>query len=109
MSTYEAFAIGALAGLCCYLSMVGAGRYLHKYLDDPCAAFAVHGAAGVWGLLAVGIFASEDPRIEGGVGTKGILHGAYSTRQMSILWQFRLLENGYQYAFLIILRYKIHN
>ena len=53
-----------LASIC--IGMVGALFYvaasetiLHFHIDDPVDAFPIHGAAGVWGLLAVGIFSSD--------------------------------------------------
>ena len=30
------------------------------WLDDPCCTALVHAGCGVWGLLAVGIFAQQD-------------------------------------------------
>ena len=29
-------------------------------IDDPLSAFAVHGAGGIWGVLAAGIFSTND-------------------------------------------------
>lgn len=33
-------------------------------LDDPVSAFAVHGVAGVWGMLAVGLFSISDGELD---------------------------------------------
>lgn len=49
--------IGFLAGLL----VVGCVLLFEKYLDDPIGALSAHGAAGIWGTLAVGIFGS--PRL----------------------------------------------
>ena len=48
-------------------------------LDDPCCTFLVHGVCGVWGMLAVGIFAKEDVISEGFTFNpyNGILHGGF--------------------------------
>ena len=34
---------------------------IDKHLDDPVGALSAHGLAGIWGTLAVGLFASEPP------------------------------------------------
>jgi Amt family ammonium transporter len=52
---WAALIIGAVAGL-----LLPLGIYLIEYplrLDDPAAAIATHGLSGLWGLLAVAIFA----------------------------------------------------
>jgi Amt family ammonium transporter len=52
---WAALIIGAVAGL-----LLPLGIYLVEYplrLDDPAAAIATHGLSGLWGLLAVGLFA----------------------------------------------------
>jgi len=49
--------IGLLAGILVVLSVLA----IDKYLDDPIGALSAHGLAGIWGTLAVGIFAS--PRL----------------------------------------------
>ena len=51
-----AIAIGAVAGVLCYMALlfrVGRG------LDESCDAWAVHGMGGLWGAIATGIFATS--------------------------------------------------
>lgn len=52
---WAALLIGGIAGLLLPLSIYLLERRLR--LDDPTAAVAMHGISGLWGLLAVGIFA----------------------------------------------------
>lgn len=54
VSPSEAIAIGAIGG---GVAVGGAKVTAWLLLDDPCGAFAVHGFGGMWGLLAVGLFA----------------------------------------------------
>jgi Amt family ammonium transporter len=49
-----AFAIGAVAGV---LVIVSVSFFDRVKIDDPVGAISVHGANGLWGVLAVGIFA----------------------------------------------------
>ena len=52
----HAFCIGIISGIVLYL-----GHHLLFLLrvDDPCDACVVHGFCGVWGLLATGIFCTD--------------------------------------------------
>jgi Amt family ammonium transporter len=50
----EAIAIGAGAGIFCFLAVQGRTR---SSLDDSLDVVAVHGVGGLWGALATGIFA----------------------------------------------------
>jgi Amt family ammonium transporter len=71
VAPWAAAIIGAVAGLfvplTIYLMQVRLG------LEDPTGAVAVHGVAGLWGLIAVGIFADG----VSGQGWNGIGSGAY--------------------------------
>jgi Amt family ammonium transporter len=50
-----AIVIGAVAGVFCYGMML---LRIQKGLDESLDAWSIHGMGGVWGALAVGIFAS---------------------------------------------------
>lgn len=54
VAPWAAVLIGAVAGLIADWSVFFWER---KGIDDPVGAISVHGVAGVWGLLAVGLFA----------------------------------------------------
>ncbi|MDP8957923.1 MAG: ammonium transporter, partial [Actinomycetota bacterium] len=53
----SAVLIGAVAGVILVFSVIALDR-LH--IDDPVGAISVHGTAGIWGVLAVGLFAEVE-------------------------------------------------
>ena len=66
--------IGFLAGVLVVVGVLA----IEKRLDDPVGALSAHGLAGIWGTIAVGIFAS--PRlvdIDGGA-SPGIWYGLFN-------------------------------
>ncbi|MEO8403970.1 MAG: ammonium transporter [Chitinophagaceae bacterium] len=68
--------IGAVAGFLVYFVYNFVDRKLK--IDDPVGAFAVHGANGAWGCLALGLFAdgSYGDGLNGVAGTvKGLFYG----------------------------------
>src|SRR5689334_22393941 len=67
VSPTGSIAIGAIAAVV----MIYAVDFCERIrVDDPCGAFAVHGAAGIWGTLSLGLFAV------GNYGdVKGLLYG----------------------------------
>lgn len=67
VAPWAAVVIGAVGGIVMLWATGFAERTLK--VDDPVGAFAVHGAAGIWGVLAVGIFA------DGTYGVSGLLVG----------------------------------
>ena len=59
----ESLIIGAIGGIIMYFGV----NYLEsKEIDDVVGAVSVHGFCGVWGTLAVGIFAAESGLLHGG-------------------------------------------
>ena len=78
VSPAGALAIGAIAGIVVVLA-VDFTEWIR--VDDPCGAFAVHGAAGIWGTLSLGLFAVGNygaPTATGSdssVPVKGIFYG----------------------------------
>jgi len=53
--------IGFVAGLIVVYAVLA----IERFLDDPVGALSAHGLAGIWGTLAVGIFASPRLIVEG--------------------------------------------
>ena len=67
---WSAVVIGAVAAPIMMGSVVAIDRFLK--IDDPVSAISVHGTAGLWGLLAVGIFANGNNGVEGLVAGEGL-------------------------------------
>ena len=67
VAPWAAVVIGAIAAPV----MIGGAYFVERILkvDDVVGAFGVHGAAGIWGILAVGIFA------DGTYGVSGLVDG----------------------------------
>ena len=58
--------IGFIAGI---LVVLGVFFFENRGIDDPCGAISVHGVNGLWGVLALGIFATG----EYGAGWNGVV------------------------------------
>ena len=69
VDTWAAVVIGAIAAVVMLLAVEFVERVLK--VDDPVGAVAVHGFAGIWGLLAVGIFATGHNGVSGLVDGEG--------------------------------------
>ena len=55
VSPLGAIVIGIVAGV---LVVLGTDLLEHLRIDDPCGAWPVHGLAGIWGTLSLGLFAT---------------------------------------------------
>ncbi len=67
---WAAVVIGAIAAPI----MMGSIMFIQNVLkvDDPVSAISVHGTCGLWGILAVGIFANGNNDVNGLVGGEGL-------------------------------------
>lgn len=54
---WAAIVIGAVGAVVMYVGILALDRFK---IDDPVGAFPVHGCAGLWGVIAVGLFSTED-------------------------------------------------
>ena len=74
----EGAVIGAIGAA---LAILSALWEIRMQIDDPCSAFAIHGACGIWGVLSVGLFAQPEPcmdsalRMEDGTQLAGVFRG----------------------------------
>ena len=69
--------IGFIAGLIVVYAVLA----IDRLLDDPVGALSAHGLAGIWGTLAVGIFASPRLIVEGA--GPGIWYGIFGEESFS--------------------------
>jgi Amt family ammonium transporter len=69
--------IGFIAGLIVVYAVLA----IDKLLDDPVGALSAHGLAGIWGTLAVGVFASPRLIVEGA--GPGIWYGIFGDASFS--------------------------
>jgi Amt family ammonium transporter len=63
--------IGLIAGVVVVYGVLT----IEKYLDDPVGALSAHGLAGIWGTIAVGLFASPRLIVEGA--SPGVWYGVF--------------------------------
>lgn len=99
VDSWAAVAIGAVAGVLVVFSVFFWER---RHVDDPVGAISVHGVNGLWGVIAVGIFANGKygagwngvarPEIINGVakdlgydGVRGLLYGDASQLYAQVL------------------------
>lgn len=76
VAPWAAVVIGLVGGVIVVIAVLVVERVFH--VDDPVGAVAVHGAGGLWGVLAVGLFADGSygsglNGVSGGV--KGLFYG----------------------------------
>jgi Amt family ammonium transporter len=73
----QAVAIGVISGLLCYYALL---FRIRRRWDESLDAWAIHGVGGVWGTLAVGIFAVATI---GGV--SGIIEGSFDQLLLQLI------------------------
>lgn len=80
ISPFSAAIIGWTSGFILYLSL----KILERWrIDDPVGAISVHGANGIWGTLAVGLFA-QDKYVKNSLGYS--LNGLFFGGGFDLLW-----------------------
>lgn len=92
VDTWAAVVIGFVAGILVFYSV----RFFEKRkIDDPIFALSVHGAAGIWGTLSTGFFATPELAT---VGLPGLFYGGGFT-QLGV--QFMGVAVSGAYAFIV--------
>lgn len=69
---WEAIVIGIIGS---FLTCVAMPIIDHFGIDDPVGASAVHGVSGIWGVIAVGLFADNPVPLETTNGRQGLFKG----------------------------------
>ncbi len=90
--------IGFVAGV-----IVVYGVYaIDRRLDDPVGALSAHGLAGIWGTLAVGLFASERLILDGAA--PGVFYGIFGDASLgATVGQFGVQALGVAATFALVL------
>ncbi len=90
--------IGIVAGFLVVFSVLA----IDKLLDDPVGALSAHGLAGIWGTIAVGIFAS--PRLIAEGAGPGIWYGIFGDAEFgSALGQLGVQALAVVFTFVVVL------
>ncbi len=90
--------IGIIAGFIVVFAVLA----IDKFLDDPVGALSAHGLAGIWGTLAVGIFAS--PRLIAEGAAPGIWYGIFGDATFSsTLGQLGVQGLAVVFTFVVVL------
>jgi len=89
--------IGAVAGVVVVYGVL----FIEKYLDDPVGALSAHGLAGIWGTLAVGLFAS--PRLILDTASPGLYYGIKDGAVGASLGQLGVQAVGVVATFVFVL------
>ncbi|XP_017786969.1 PREDICTED: putative ammonium transporter 2 [Nicrophorus vespilloides] len=69
---WESLLIGVIGS---FLACITMPMFDKLGIDDPVGASSVHGICGIWGVLAVGIFADNPIPLNTTNGLKGLIHG----------------------------------
>lgn len=99
VSPMSAAIIGLIAG---WLVVESVFFWERHGIDDPVGAISVHGANGIWGVLAVGIFANGDYGVGwNGVagGVRGLLYGDVGQFTMQVISAAVVLVFGFVMAY----------
>jgi Amt family ammonium transporter len=78
---WAAVLMGAIGGVIVVLSILGLDKLK---IDDPVGAISVHGTVGIWGTIAVAIFAPEDA----GIGIMSQIIGVVSVYAFAFIFSF---------------------
>jgi Amt family ammonium transporter len=90
--------IGLIAGVLVVFAVLA----IDKKVDDPVGALSAHGLAGIWGTLAVGIFAS--PRLISEGAGSGIWYGIFGDASLSSAFgQFGVQALAVLFTFVVVL------
>ncbi len=90
--------IGLLAGVMVVFAVLA----IDKKVDDPVGALSAHGLAGIWGTLAVGIFAS--PRLISEGAGSGIWYGLFGDASLgSAFGQLGVQALAVAFTFVVVL------
>ncbi|MBW5445091.1 ammonium transporter [Cohnella sp. CFH 77786] len=96
---WAAVVIGLIAGVLVYVS----AKFFEKIrVDDPISAMSVHGAAGVWGTLANGLFATKELAAKVNVGQAGLFYGG-GGHQLWVQFESVVVCGAYAFAASFIL------